>query len=226
MARGSALARVGWPAASPRTAPSPAASRTPARSSSATSRCRPRHQGHHLGPAELLGLTWPRRSNDPAVWSARWRDPPGGWPRACCVTQFWAARGAGYPHRRIRPDHRHVLHRRQHVADRPAVAGRGTLAIGQTLIILTAGIDLSSARSWRSAASDRPSWPPKGVPAVRRDRSRAWSCAASSGGSQRRLVTKIRLPPFIVTLGMLNVAFALTHIYSEDADGHHACPAR
>jgi fructose transport system permease protein len=30
------------------------------------------------------------------------------------------------------------------------------------------------------------------------------------------LVQKIPLPPFIVTLGMLNVAFALTHIYSEE----------
>ena len=30
------------------------------------------------------------------------------------------------------------------------------------------------------------------------------------------LVTQVSLPPFIVTLGMLNIAFALTHIYSED----------
>ena len=30
------------------------------------------------------------------------------------------------------------------------------------------------------------------------------------------LVTRIRLPPFIVTLGTLNIAFALTHIYSND----------
>lgn len=30
------------------------------------------------------------------------------------------------------------------------------------------------------------------------------------------LVQKIPLPPFIVTLGMLNVAFALTHIYSAE----------
>jgi fructose transport system permease protein len=30
------------------------------------------------------------------------------------------------------------------------------------------------------------------------------------------LVTKISLPPFIVTLGMLNIAFALTHLYSKE----------
>ena len=30
------------------------------------------------------------------------------------------------------------------------------------------------------------------------------------------LVTRLNLPPFIVTLGMLNIAFALTHIYSQD----------
>ena len=29
-------------------------------------------------------------------------------------------------------------------------------------------------------------------------------------------MTQISLPPFIVTLGMLNIAFALTHIYSEE----------
>jgi len=30
------------------------------------------------------------------------------------------------------------------------------------------------------------------------------------------LVTRIKLPPFIVTLGTLNIAFALTHIYSNE----------
>jgi fructose transport system permease protein len=30
------------------------------------------------------------------------------------------------------------------------------------------------------------------------------------------LVTRVPLPPFIVTLGMLNIAFALTHVYSEE----------
>ena len=30
------------------------------------------------------------------------------------------------------------------------------------------------------------------------------------------LITRIQLPPFIVTLGTLNIAFALTHIYSQN----------
>jgi fructose transport system permease protein len=36
------------------------------------------------------------------------------------------------------------------------------------------------------------------------------------GFANGALVTNLRLPPFIVTLGMLNIAFALTHIYSKD----------
>jgi fructose transport system permease protein len=40
-------------------------------------------------------------------------------------------------------------------------------------------------------------------------------CAAF-GLANGLLVTRISLPPFIVTLGMLNVVFALTHIYSQD----------
>jgi fructose transport system permease protein len=40
-------------------------------------------------------------------------------------------------------------------------------------------------------------------------------CAAF-GAINGGLVTGIKLPPFIVTLGTLNIAFALTHIYSKD----------
>src|SRR6266540_1869127 len=36
------------------------------------------------------------------------------------------------------------------------------------------------------------------------------------GAFNGALVTSMRLPPFIVTLGTLNVAFALTHIYSNE----------
>jgi fructose transport system permease protein len=32
------------------------------------------------------------------------------------------------------------------------------------------------------------------------------------------LVTRIKLPPFIVTLGTLNIAFAITQLYSNRAD--------
>jgi fructose transport system permease protein len=40
--------------------------------------------------------------------------------------------------------------------------------------------------------------------------------AAGFGLLNGGLVTQLRLPPFIVTLGTLNIAFALTHIYSND----------
>jgi fructose transport system permease protein len=92
----------------------------------------------------------------------------------------------------------------------------GTLAIGQTLIILTAGIDLScgavmalsSIFMTKLAVSG-------GVPpllAIAIGLLVATGFGVLNGG----LVTRLRLPPFIVTLGTLNIAFALTHIYSKD----------
>jgi fructose transport system permease protein len=40
--------------------------------------------------------------------------------------------------------------------------------------------------------------------------------ATAFGLANGLLVTRVPLPPFIVTLGMLNIAFALTHIYSHE----------
>jgi fructose transport system permease protein len=40
--------------------------------------------------------------------------------------------------------------------------------------------------------------------------------ATAFGLANGLLVTRVPLPPFIVTLGMLNIAFALTHIYSQE----------
>ncbi|MGI5378722.1 ABC transporter permease [Streptomyces sp. CA-251387] len=92
----------------------------------------------------------------------------------------------------------------------------GTLAIGQTLIILTAGIDLSCGAVMafgsiviaRMAAEG--SLPPLVAIAL------GLVVCGGFGLLNGALVQKIPLPPFIVTLGMLNVAFALTHIYSEE----------
>ncbi|MFC8145733.1 ABC transporter permease [Streptomyces paradoxus] len=92
----------------------------------------------------------------------------------------------------------------------------GTLAIGQTLIILTAGIDLScgavmafgSIMIAKMAAEG--SLPPLAAIAL------GLAVCGGFGLLNGALVQKIPLPPFIVTLGMLNVAFALTHIYSEE----------
>jgi fructose transport system permease protein len=92
----------------------------------------------------------------------------------------------------------------------------GTLAIGQTLVILTAGIDLSNGAVMAlggilmtKLAADG------GVPPLLAIALGIGACAAF-GLVNGLLVTRISLPPFIVTLGMLNIAFALTHIYSNE----------
>jgi fructose transport system permease protein len=92
----------------------------------------------------------------------------------------------------------------------------GTLAIGQTLIILTAGIDLSNGAVMalgnivmaRLAVAN-------GLNPLLAIFLGLVVCAAF-GFFNGSLVTGLRLPPFIVTLGTLNIAFALTHIYSQD----------
>ena len=92
----------------------------------------------------------------------------------------------------------------------------GVLAIGQTLVILTAGIDLSCGTVMalgqivmtKLAVAN-------GVPALPAIALGILTCVAFgllNGG----LVTVVRLPAFIVTLGTLNIAFALTHIVSDD----------
>ncbi|MER6951267.1 ABC transporter permease [Nonomuraea sp. NPDC000554] len=92
----------------------------------------------------------------------------------------------------------------------------GTLAIGQTLIILTAGIDLSNGAIMAfggivmtklAVTGELP--PPLAIAA-------GLAACAAFGLVNGLLVTRISLPPFIVTLGMLNVVFALTHIYSQE----------
>ncbi|MEU6783157.1 ABC transporter permease [Nonomuraea angiospora] len=92
----------------------------------------------------------------------------------------------------------------------------GTLAIGQTLIILTAGIDLSNGAIMAfggivmtKLAVD------SGLPPVLAIVAGLAVCSLF-GLVNGLLVTRISLPPFIVTLGMLNVVFALTHIYSNE----------
>ncbi|GHE13932.1 ABC transporter permease [Streptomyces alanosinicus] len=92
----------------------------------------------------------------------------------------------------------------------------GTLAIGQTLIILTAGIDLSCGAVMAFGSiviakmAAEGSLPPLVAIAL------GLAVCGGFGLLNGLLVQKIPLPPFIVTLGMLNVAFALTHIYSKE----------
>lgn len=90
----------------------------------------------------------------------------------------------------------------------------GVLAIGQTLIILTAGIDLSCGMVMAlggvimtSFAANYGMNPYLAI---------LCGLAATTGFGLINgfLVTRIKLPPFIVTLGTLNIAFAITQIYS------------
>jgi fructose transport system permease protein len=92
----------------------------------------------------------------------------------------------------------------------------GTLAIGQTLIILTAGIDLSNGAVMAFGTIVITKLAVGGtVPPLLAILIGLLVCAAF-GLANGLLVTRISLPPFIVTLGMLNIAFALTHIYSHE----------
>ena len=93
----------------------------------------------------------------------------------------------------------------------------GTLAIGQTIIILTAGIDLSVGAimvlsmivmAKLSADAGVP-----GVLALLIGFAVGLLCGLLNG----LLVTRIKLPPFIVTLGTLNIFFALNLFYSQSA---------
>ena len=91
----------------------------------------------------------------------------------------------------------------------------GTIAIGQTLIILTAGIDLScgmvmalgSIVMTKVAADYGLSAPVAILCGV--------AVTTLFGLVNGLLVTRVKLPPFIVTLGTLNIAFAITQLYSR-----------
>jgi fructose transport system permease protein len=92
----------------------------------------------------------------------------------------------------------------------------GVLAIGQTLVILTAGIDLSVGTVMALGQIVMTKLAVDGsVPALPALLIGLVTCLAF-GVLNGGLVTLIRLPPFIVTLGTLNIAFALTHIVSND----------
>ncbi|MDB5929553.1 MAG: monosaccharide transporter rane protein family [Polaromonas sp.] len=91
----------------------------------------------------------------------------------------------------------------------------GVIAIGQTLIILTAGIDLSCGMVMAlggivmtKVSADYGLSAPLAI---------ACGMAATMGFGLLNglLVTRIKLPPFIVTLGTLNIAFAITQLYSQ-----------
>ena len=91
----------------------------------------------------------------------------------------------------------------------------GILGIGQTLVILTAGIDLSigvimvisSVVMGRLAVLD-------GVPTILAF-PLGLICGSAFGLLNGALVTRMRMPPFIVTLGTLSIIGALNTYYSQ-----------
>jgi fructose transport system permease protein len=91
----------------------------------------------------------------------------------------------------------------------------GILGIGQTLVILTAGIDLSigvimvisSVVMGRLAVLD-------GVPTILAF-PLGLLCGAVFGYLNGALVTRLKMPPFIVTLGTLSIIGALNTFYSQ-----------
>lgn len=90
----------------------------------------------------------------------------------------------------------------------------GTVAIAQTLIILTAGIDLSvgAAMILSSMVMAQTAYQ-NGLPAPLALFA-GLLAALAAGALNGFLVTRIKLPPFIATLGTLNVFIALTLLYS------------
>ncbi|WP_348944028.1 ABC transporter permease [Chitinibacter sp. FCG-7] len=91
----------------------------------------------------------------------------------------------------------------------------GLIAIGQTLIILTAGIDLSCGMVMAlggvvmtKVAQDYGLHPVIAIGI-------GFAVTAGFGLINGLLVTRVKLPSFIVTLGTMNIAFALTQLYSQ-----------
>lgn len=91
----------------------------------------------------------------------------------------------------------------------------GVLAIGQTLIILTAGIDLSCGMvmALGSMVVTKLAVENGLPPALAMLAGVAVTCLF--GLLNGLLITRAKLPSFIVTLGTMNIAFAVTQLYSK-----------
>lgn len=91
----------------------------------------------------------------------------------------------------------------------------GVIAIGQTLIVLTAGIDLSCGMVMALGSIVMTKLAVEmGLPAPLAILL-GIAVTAGFGLINGLLVTRVKLPPFIVTLGTLNIAFAITQLYSN-----------
>ncbi|MEU4219338.1 ABC transporter permease [Actinoplanes sp. NPDC026623] len=89
------------------------------------------------------------------------------------------------------------------------------LALGQTLIILTAGIDLSVGAIAVFSSILMANFATKlGMPGLLA-LLLGLVCGTAMGALNGFLVTKIKLPPFIVTLGTLSIFFSLNSVVSK-----------
>lgn len=89
-----------------------------------------------------------------------------------------------------------------------------TLALGQTLIILTAGIDLANAAIMVLGTLLMAKLATQGMLPIAALLIGIVVCTLW-GAVSGALVTRLRLPPFIVTLGLLTVITAIGRLYSE-----------
>lgn len=90
----------------------------------------------------------------------------------------------------------------------------GVIAIAQTLVILTAGIDLSvGAVAVLASMVMAKTAAEQGVPGPLA-LILGFAVGAAAGALNGALITKLKLPPFIVTLGTLSIFMAITLIYA------------
>lgn len=91
----------------------------------------------------------------------------------------------------------------------------GVIAIGQTLVILTAGVDLSCGMVMALGGIVMTKLAVEHQLPVPLAIAAGVAATTLVGAVNGLLVTRLRLPPFIVTLGTLNIAFAITQLYSN-----------
>jgi len=97
------------------------------------------------------------------------------------------------------------------------VAVVGILAIAQTLVILTAGIDLSVGAIMVLASMVVAQTASQNHVSAVLSLLLGLLVGLGAGAVNGLLVTRLKLPPFIVTLGTLNIFIALTLLYSNSA---------
>jgi len=93
----------------------------------------------------------------------------------------------------------------------------GTLAVGQTIVILTAGIDLSNGAimvlgSVVMAKLAVTAGVPVSIAILA-----GFALTTALGLVNGVVVARLRVPPFVATLGMLNIAYASTLLFSGQA---------